>query len=82
MSGAAVGDCNSVESEGADEVGMARGNAATGEDGAAGMGVSGMIITEGGAEVGEVEGEVQLIVGDEIGGDVAGDVEIGCCGRA
>ena len=88
MSGAAVGDCDgadevdmmSVESEGVDEVGMANGNASNGEDAAAGVGVSGIIMTEGGAEVGKDEGEVQSIAGDEIG-DGAGDAEIRCCGR-
>ena len=85
MSGVAVDDCTSVESEGVDEVGMARGNAATGEDGdagigVAGIGVSGITITKGGAEVGKYEGEVQSIVGDKIGDD-AGVVEIRADGR-
>ena len=93
MSGVAVDDCTSVESEVVDEVGMARGNAATGEDGdagigVAGIGVSGITITKGGAEVGKYEGEVQSIVGDKIGddagdkiGDDAGVVEIRADGR-
>ena len=88
MSGVAVDDCTSVGSEGVDDVGMARGHAAIGEDGDAGICVSGITITEGGAEVGKYEGEVQFIVGDKIGddasekiGDDVGVVKIRADGR-